>query len=66
MSTRNYRPKGDWQRHHPTARAIADRLLQHREMLRLSTRQLIRDITTTHRVGASTAARAVGFARASA
>lgn len=64
MSTRSYRPKGDWQRHHPTARAIADRLLQHRDMLRLSTGRLIRDITTTHRVGASTAARAVGFARA--
>jgi hypothetical protein len=66
MNTRTRRPKGDWQRHHPTARAIAARLLQHRDVLRLSTRLLIRDITTTHRVGATTARLAVGFARASA
>lgn len=64
MNVRTIPPKADWKRHHPTARAIADRLLQHRDMLRLSTGQLIRDITTTHRVAASTAARAVGFARA--
>lgn len=66
MNTRTHRPKGDWKRHHPTARAIAARLLQHRDVLRLSTGLLIRDITTTHRVAATTARLAVSFARASA
>lgn len=64
MNARSIPPKADWKRHHPTARAIADRLLQHRDMLRLSTGRLVQDITTTHRVGATTAARAVGIARA--
>jgi hypothetical protein len=64
MKVRTIPPKGDWKRHHPTARAIADRLLQHRDVLRLSTGLLVQDITTTHRVGVTTAARAVGIARA--
>jgi hypothetical protein len=66
MNVRSIPPKADWKRHHPTARAIADRLLQHRDVLRLSTGLLVQDITTTHRVGATTARLAVGFARASA
>jgi hypothetical protein len=64
MTVRTIPPKADWKRHHPTARAIAARLLQNRDVLRLSTGLLVQDITTTHRVGASTAARAVGIARA--
>jgi hypothetical protein len=66
MNVRIYPPKAAWHRRHPTARAIADRLLQHRDILRLSTGLLVRDITTAHRVGVSTAMRAIGLARAAA
>jgi hypothetical protein len=58
------RLKGDWHRHHPTAHSIAARLLQHADILRLSSGLLVRDITTAHRVGLTTARVALRIARA--
>jgi hypothetical protein len=63
MKTRIYRPKGVRTDRHPTAHRIADQLLQHGDVLRLTTGLLVRDITTTHHVAHSTAMRAVGIAR---
>ena len=63
MTTNLIRPLHDWQRHHPTAKAIAGDLLAAPALLSLRTRALEPAIRQRYGVGKATAMRAVGMAR---
>lgn len=60
---RHIAPLHDWQRHHPAARKIANEIAEHRDMLRLRTRAIIRDVMTKHCVSQTTAFVALRLAR---
>lgn len=52
---REYRPKGDWQRHHPTAKRIASDLSRFPALAALRPRRLVADICDRYQVGETTA-----------
>jgi hypothetical protein len=56
---REYRPKGDWRRHHPTAKRIASDLRRYPSLAALRTRRLVADICERYRVGVTTASVAI-------
>lgn len=57
------KPLHDWQRHHPTANAIALDLLRRRDLLRLRSGRLVKDVMAVFHVGSCTARTAVALAR---
>lgn len=61
---REFRPKGEWVRHHPTARRIASDLLKFPELANLRTRRLLADIRVRYGVGTTTALTALRMWRA--
>lgn len=56
----------DWQRHYPTATSIALEILRERDLLRLRSGRLVRDVIDVFGVGACTARIAVAMARKNA
>lgn len=56
----------DWQRHHPMATSIALEILHERDLLRLRSARLVRDVMDVFGVGACTARIAVAMARKNA